>query len=99
MVGRYRMVRASDVVVEAALVGAAAAIALQVFVNRLSQSGGWEPASASLGSLMVGLDVALAVVIARPLTTAAARRGPVVVVAASVRSEEHTSELQSLMRN
>ena len=84
MVGRYRMVRASDVVVEAALVGAAAAIALQVFVNRLSQSGGWEPASASLGSLMVGLDVALAVVIARPLTTAAARRGPVVVVAASV---------------
>jgi len=84
MVGRYRMVRASDVVVEAALIGAAAAIALQVVVNRMSESTGWEPAGASLGSLVVGLDVALAVVIARPLTSAAARRGPVVVVAASV---------------
>ncbi len=84
MVGRYRLVRASDVVVEAALVGAAAAIALQVVVNRVSQTTGWEPAGASLGSLVVGLDVALAVVIARPLTNVAARRGPVVVVAASV---------------
>jgi diguanylate cyclase (GGDEF)-like protein len=84
MVGRYRMVRASDVVVEGALVGAAAAIALQVVVNRMSHTTGWEPAGASLGSLLGGLDVALAVVIARPLTSAAARRGPVVVVAASV---------------
>ena len=84
MVGRYRMVRASDVVVEAALVGAAAAIALQVVVNRMSESAGWEPAGAALGSLVVGLDVALAVVIARPLTNVAARRGPVVVVAGSV---------------
>ncbi len=84
MVGRYRMVRASDVVVEAALVGAAAAITLQVVVNRMSETAGWEPAGAALGSLVVGLDVALAVVIARPLTSAAARRGPVVVVAGSV---------------
>jgi diguanylate cyclase (GGDEF)-like protein len=84
MVGRYRLVRASDVVVEAALVGAAAAIALQVVVNRMSETAGWEPAGASLGSLVVGLDVALGVVIVRPLTNVAARRGPVVVVAGSV---------------
>jgi diguanylate cyclase (GGDEF)-like protein len=84
MVGRYRLVRASDVVVEAALVGAAAAIALQVVVNRMSESSGWEPAGAAIASMVVGLDVALAVVIARPLTSTAARRGPVIVVAASV---------------
>lgn len=84
MVGRYRLVRASDVVVEAALVGSAAAIALQVVVNRMSEMSGWEPAGAAIASLVVGLDVALAVVIARPLTSAAARRGPVIVVAASV---------------
>jgi len=84
MVGRYRLVRASDVVVEAALVGSAAAIALQVVVNRMSETSGWEPAGAAIASLVVGLDVALAVVIARPLTSAAARRGPVIVVAASV---------------
>jgi diguanylate cyclase (GGDEF)-like protein len=84
MVGRYRLVRASDVVVEAALVGSAAAIALQVVVNRMSETSGWEPAGAAIASMVVGLDVALAVVIARPLTSAAARRGPVVVVAAAV---------------
>jgi len=83
-VGRYRQLRASDLVVEAALIGAAAAIGLQVVVNRMTASGGWEPAAPVLASLLVGLDVALAVVIVRPLTSSAARRVPVVVVAASV---------------
>jgi len=83
-VGRYRLFKASDLLVEAALIGAAAAIALQVTVNRLTASGGWEPAAPVLSSLLVGLDVALAVVVARPLTSVAARRGPVVVVGASV---------------
>ena len=44
MVGRYRMVRASDVVVEAALVGSAAAIALQVLSTTCRETSGWEPA-------------------------------------------------------
>jgi len=83
-VGRYRLFKASDLLVEAALIGAAASIALQVTVNRLTSSGGWEPAAPVLSSLLVGLDVALAVVVARPLTSVAARRGPVVVVGASV---------------
>jgi diguanylate cyclase (GGDEF)-like protein len=83
-VGRYRLFKASDLLVEAALIGAAGAIALQVTVNRLSSSAGWEPAASVLTSLLVGLDIALAVVVARPLTTVAARRGPVVVVGASV---------------
>jgi diguanylate cyclase (GGDEF)-like protein len=83
-VGRYRLFKASDLLVEAALIGAAAAIALQVVVNRLSASGGWEPAAPVLASLLVGLDVALVVVVARPLTSDAARRGPVMVVGASV---------------
>ncbi len=83
MGGRYRLVRSTDVIVEAALVGAAAAIAVQVVVNRLSVTSGWEPAGAAMASLLVGLDVALAVVIARPLTAEAARRGPVLVIAAS----------------
>ena len=83
-VGRYRLFKVSDLLVEAALIGAAAAIAMQVTVNRLSASGGWEPAAPVLASLLVGLDVALAVVVARPLTSVAARRGPVMVVGASV---------------
>lgn len=44
-VGRYRLFKVSDIVVEAALIGAAAAIALQVVVNRMTRSGGWEPAA------------------------------------------------------
>jgi len=83
-VGRYRLFKASDLVVEAALIGAAAAIALQVVVNRMTESGGWEPAAPVLSTLLVGLDVALAVVIVRPLTSVAARRGPVLAVGASV---------------
>jgi len=83
-VGRYRLFKASDLLVEAALIGSAAAIALQVVVNRMAEAGGWEPAAPVLSSLLVGLDVALAVVIARPLTTVAARRGSVVVLGAAV---------------
>jgi diguanylate cyclase (GGDEF)-like protein len=83
-VGRYRLFKSSDLLVEAALIGAAGAIALQVTVNRLSSSAGWEPAASVLTSLLVGLDIALAVVVVRPLTTVAARRGPVIVVGASV---------------
>jgi diguanylate cyclase (GGDEF)-like protein len=83
-VGRYRLFKASDLLVEAALIGAAAAIAFQVVVNRLSEGGEWEPSAPVLASLLVGLDVALAVVVVRPLTSVAARRGPVLVVGASV---------------
>jgi len=83
-VGRYRQFRASDLVAEAALIGAAVAIALQMVVNRMTASGGWEPAAPVLASLLVGLDVALAVALVRPLTASAARRIPVVVIGASV---------------
>ncbi|MFP5320298.1 MAG: putative bifunctional diguanylate cyclase/phosphodiesterase [Acidimicrobiia bacterium] len=83
-VGRYRLFKATDLLVEAALIGAAGAIALQVVVNRLTSSGGWEPAAPVLASLLVGLDIALAVVVARPLTSTAARRAPVVLVASSI---------------
>ncbi|HEU5084899.1 MAG TPA: EAL domain-containing protein [Acidimicrobiales bacterium] len=84
MVGRFRQVRPTDVIVEAALIGSAAAIAVQVTVTRLWVEGGTASAGVALGSLLVGLDVALVVVVARSLTTEAARLASVAVVTGSV---------------
>ncbi len=81
VIGRHRQVRATDVVVEAVLIGAAAAIALQLVVSRLSSATeGWDPAGAAFVSLLAGLDVALVVLVARSLTSEATRRAPIFII-------------------
>ena len=85
LVGRYRLVRDSDVVVEAILIGAAAAIGLQVAIDRMSGPGnGWNPTGAALMSLLVGFDVALVVVIVRSMTSDTTPRPPVLVAGGAV---------------
>lgn len=76
---RYRLVREADVIVESVLIGAAASIILQVGIEW------WSPTTrgpslltgSALASLLVGLDVALVVIVARSLATPEIRRGPV----------------------
>ncbi len=85
LVGRYQLIRDSDVVVEAILIGAAGAIGLQVAIDRMSTTGvAWNPTGAALMSLLVGFDVALVVVIVRAMTSDITPRLPVLVAGGAV---------------
>ncbi|MGK2930649.1 MAG: putative bifunctional diguanylate cyclase/phosphodiesterase, partial [Acidimicrobiales bacterium] len=88
VVGRYRLFRPTDVIVEAVLVGAAVAIAVQVAIDWWSTTRDLAatplgPVGSAVPILLVGLDVALIVVIVRSVTASTMRRTPVLVVAVS----------------
>ena len=84
-VSRYRLVRTTDVVVEAVLIGAAACILLQVGLEWQSFSGvAARSAEHTLPALLVGLDVALVVVVARAVSVPAVRRGSLGILGAGM---------------
>ena len=65
-VSRYRLLRPTDVIVEAVLIGAAASIVLQVGLEMYGPTAARPTAIGSaVPALLVGLDVALVVVVAR----------------------------------
>ncbi len=85
-VARFRLVRRSDLLVEAALIGAATAIVLQAGIE---WQAGADPsigaiARSGLPALLVGLDIAVIVVASWSLRVPAARRGPLGVIAAGL---------------
>jgi diguanylate cyclase (GGDEF)-like protein len=84
VVGRYRLFRGSDVIVEAVLVGAAVAVTNQVALEWWSSSQvhstTLDAVLAAVPSLLVGVDVALIVIFARSITPAAIRQVPVVLI-------------------
>lgn len=88
-VQRHRRIRESDLIVEAALLGAAAAILVQAVVewqvsNRFGAAGSAvsSPAS-SQAAVLVGLDVVVLVIAIRAFTVESARRAPVSLLAAA----------------
>ena len=84
-VARYRMVRATDVVVEAVLIGAAASILLQVGLEwRSVLVNGSASVEHTLPALLVGLDVALVVVVARAIAIPAVRSGSLGILGAAI---------------
>ena len=77
-VSRYRLVRPTDVIVEAVLIGAAASIVLQVGLDVWGGGSGSDAGTAhavagALAALLVGVDVALGVIVARAIALPAAR--------------------------
>lgn len=87
-VAKYRLVRRSDLLVEAALIGAAVAIVLQAGIDWQSDGSavtGIDAMSRSgLPALLVGLDVAAIVVTSWSLRIRSARRGPLGLVASGL---------------
>jgi diguanylate cyclase (GGDEF)-like protein len=84
-VARYRMVRPTDVVVEAVLIGAAASILLQVGLEwRSVLVSGTASVEHTLPALLVGLDVALVVVVARAVSVPAMRGGSLGILGAAI---------------
>ena len=82
-VSRYRLVRPTDVVVEAVLIGAAACILLQVGLEWQGDPGtDIRSVQRTLPALLVGLDVALLVVVARAISVPAVRRGSLGILGA-----------------
>lgn len=86
VVGRYRLFRRTDVIVEGVLVGGAVAIATQVGIEWWATTSGLAatslgPVGSAIPALLVGLDVALVVVVARSVTASTLRCAPVQVVA------------------
>lgn len=77
---RHRRIRASDLIVEAGLLGAASALAVQAVVEWrvpvIDQV--WSPSAVSLAAVVAGLDVSLIVVAARALPMESSRRSAVV---------------------
>lgn len=77
---RHRRVRESDLVVEAGLLGAAAALVVQAAVEWRAPAINhvWSPAAVSLAAVIVGLDVSLAVVAGRALPMRSSRPSAIV---------------------
>jgi len=99
MVARTCSIRDGDVVVEAALVGVAAAAVLQLVVadwGVSATSSAIEDARSALPAVLVGLDVALLVVGGRALVSAQARRGPLGLQLASAAALTVAHLLQAL---
>lgn len=80
---RHRRMRESDLIVEAGLLGAAAALLVQGLVEwRVPVLDDvWTPAAVSLAAVIAGLDVSLAVIAGRALPERSARQAPVVLFA------------------
>lgn len=78
--GRHRRVRASDLIVEAGLLGAASALAVQAIVEwrvpAIDQA--WSPAAISLAAVVAGFDVFLSVIVARALLVPTSRRSSII---------------------
>lgn len=80
---RHRRMRESDLIVEAGLLGAAAALLVQALVEwRVPVlDDAWTPAAVSLAAVIAGLDVSLAVIAGRALPERSARQAPVLLFA------------------
>ena len=80
---RHRRMRETDLLVEAGLLGAAAALVVQALVEwRVPViDGAWTPTAVSLAAVIAGLDVSLAVIAGRALPERSARQAPVMLFA------------------
>lgn len=80
---RHRRMRETDLVVEAGLLGAAAALLVQALVEwRVPViHDAWTPTAISMAAVIAGLDVSLAVIAGRALPQRSARQAPVMLFA------------------
>ncbi len=96
-VSRHHLIRASDLLVDAVLIGAATTVLFQASFMRSVEQGSTVAVAAP--SLLIGLDIALVVMAARSLSTQSARRGalPVATAAAAVLAVAHALSAMSVV--